>query len=258
MEKPGAHILLDRPIALNEEKISAALAERYRDIPVMVGGDETGVLLNFSGVMVLVSYFDAPLPPLWEAAIERAKRLRWPEADEVFGRHEAHIMISVVHGDEFSRLRLARAVSAAVGAIIDGHPECSALLWDKTVLTPADEAEELSRSAFDPDDMPGPLWVDLDPFEDERTSTSGIVTMGLRHFIGREIEMEGRHDDWDVLQMTIGGMIYYVLQEGVEIKDGETFSNEDYGDVKVPMNFRISTRYEDLPIIAISLPAATR
>ncbi len=258
MENPGAHILLDKPTALNEGRISAALSARYPDMTVVVGGDDTKVLINFSGLMILISYFDAPLPPVWPVEIERAKRVRWPEADKVFSRHQAHIMISVVRGDGFTRLRLARAVSAVVGAVIDSEAGCSALLWDKTVFTPAAKAAELSRSAFDADDLPAQLWVDPEPFEDQRTSTSGIVTMGLRHFLGREIEMDGPDEDWHVLQGTIGGMIYYVLQEGVEIKDDDWFNTPDYGDARVPMRFRASTRYEGLPVIAITLPPAKR
>jgi hypothetical protein len=258
MEKPGAHILLDAPAELNETRISEALAERYPDVPVVVGGNEEGALLNFSGLMVLVSYFDVPLPPLWPLEIERAGRTRWPDADTAFDRHKAHVMISVVLGDEFSRVRLARAISAAIGAVIDSQPACSAVLWDKTLIHSAADAAELSRPAFDEDLYVGALWIDLDPFEDQRTSTSGVITVGLRNFIGREIEVEGREEDWDLIQQTAGNLALYFLQDGVEVKDGETFSNPDYEDVKIPMHFRDSPRYEGVPVIAIALPPPKR
>ena len=254
MENPGAHVLLDAPTELSETRISEALAARYPDVPVDVGGDETGVLLNFSGVMILVGYFDVPLLPLWPDEIERAKRVRWPEVDQVFGRHKAHIMISVVLGDGFSRVRLAHAVSAAIGAVIDAHPACSAVFWDKTLIHSAEEAAEFSRAAFEADPYCGTLWIDLDPFEDQRTSTSGVITVGLRNFIGREIEMEGREEDWELLQQTAGNLALYFLHDGVEVKDGETFSNPDYEDVKIPMHFRDSPRYEGVPVIAVTLP----
>jgi Domain of unknown function (DUF4261) len=258
MEMPGAHILLDAPTSLSGTRISDALATRYPEVPVVVGGSDAGVLLNFSGLMVLVSYFDVPLPPLWPSEIARAKRVRWPEADTTFERHKAHIMISVVLGDESSRVRLARAVSAAIGAVIDSHPACTAVLWDKTVLHSAEDAAELSAPAFDDDLFSGPLWIDLDPFEDETTSTVGVITVGLRNFIGREIEMEGRDEDWDLLQQTAGNLALYFLEDGVEVEDGETFSNPDYEDVRIPMHFRESQRYEDVPIIAITLPPPKR
>lgn len=258
MENPGAHILLDAPTKLSETRISAALAERYPDISVVVGGDDEGVLLNFSGMMVVLRYFDVPLPPLWPSEIERAKRTRWPEADKAFHSHKTHIMISVVLGDEFSRVQLARAVSAAIGAVIDSEPACSAVLWDKTLIHSAAEAAELSRPAFEEDLFVGTLWLDLDPFEDQRTSTVGVITVGLRNFIGREIEMEGRDEDWDLLQHTAGNLALYFLQDGVEVEDGETFSNPDYEDVKIPMHFRDSPRYEGVPVIAIALPPASR
>lgn len=255
MEKPGAHILLDAPTELSKTRISAALAERYPDIPVVVGGDNEGALLNFSGLTILIRHFDVPLPPLWPSEVERAKRTRWPEADTAFDRHRAHIMISVVLGDEFSRVQLARAVSAAIGAVVDSEPACSTVLWDKTLIHSAADAAELSRPAFEEDLYVGTLWVDLDPFEDERTSTSGVITVGLRNFIGREIEMEGRDEDWDLLQHTAGNLALYFLEDGVVIEDGETFSNPDYEDVKIPMHFRDSPRYEGVPVIAITLPA---
>ena len=254
MEKPGAHILLDAPTDLSETRISEALTSRYPDVPVVVGGNETGALLNFSGLMVLISYFDVPLPPLWPSEIERAKRVRWPEAEAVFDRHKAHIMISVVLSDEFSRVQLAHAVSAAIGAVIDSLPACTTVLWDKTIIHSAAEAAELSRSAFEEDLYCGQLWIDLDPFEDKRTSTSGVITVGLRNFIGREIEMEGRDEDWELLQRTAGNLALYFLEDGVTVEDGETFSNPDYEDVKIPMHFRDSPRYEGVPVIAITLP----
>jgi hypothetical protein len=258
MENPGAHVLLDAPTELSERRISEAFAARCPDVPVVIGGDETGVLLNFSGLMVLVSYFDVPLPPLWSSEIERAKRVRWPEVDEVFDRHRAHIMISVVLGDGFGRVRLAHAVSAAIGAVIDSHPACSAVIWDNAVIHSAADAAGLSRSAFDEDLFLGPLWIGMDPFEDRRTSTVGVITVGLKNFIGREIEMEGRDEDWDLLQQTAGDFAMYLLQDGVEVKDGETFSNPDYEDVRIPMRFQTSPRYEGVPVIAITLPAAKR
>lgn len=258
MESPVAHVLLDKPTELNEARISAALAARYPDVPVVVGGDATGVLLNFSGLMVLIRYLDVPLPSLWPEEIERAKRVRWPDVDQVVGRHKAHIMISVVAGDGFSRVQQAHAISAAIGALIDSHPACSAVLWDKTIMHSAADAAELSSAAFEEELYCGTLWIDLDPFEDQRTATVGVITVGLRNFIGREIEMEGRDEDWELLQQTAGNLALYFLQDGVEVKDGETFSNPDYEDVKIPMHFRDSPRYEDVPVIAITLPAPTK
>lgn len=255
MEKPGAHILLDAPTELNETRISAALAERYPDVPVVVGGNNDGILLNFSGLMIRASYVDVPLPPPPSEEIERVKRVRWPEVDQVLARHKAHIMISVVLSDDFSRVQLAHAVSAAIGALIDSDPACSAVFWDKTILHSASEAAELSCPAFEEDLYVGALWIDMNPFEDQRTSTSGVTTVGLRNFIGREIEMEGRDEDWDLIQQTAGNLALYFLQDGVEVKDGETFSNPDYEDVKIPMHFRDSVRYEGVPVIAIALPS---
>jgi len=254
MENPGAHIFLNGKANLSGTGISDALAERYPDVPVVVGGDDTGVLLNFSGLVVMVTYFDVALPPLWPLEIERAKRVRWPEVDTVLDLHKAHIMVSVVFSDGFSRVRRARAISAAIGAVIDSQPACTAVLWDKTIIHSAAEAAEISLSAFEEDLFCGQLWIDMDPFEDETTATVGVITVGLRNFIGREIEMEGRDEDWDLVQQTAGNLALYFLGDDVTVEDGETFSNPDYEDVKIPMRFLDSSRYEGVPVIAITLP----
>jgi hypothetical protein len=82
-----------------------------------------------------------------------------------------------------------------------------------------------------------------------------VITVGLRNFIGREIEMEARDEDWGLVQQTAGNLALYFLDDDVTVEDGDTFSNPDYEDVQIPMRFRDSARYEGTPVIAITLPA---
>jgi hypothetical protein len=253
MEKPGAFILLHAPTALHLPRISEALSTRHPDVPVVIGGDESGALLNFSGLLVLARYFDVPLPPLWDEEFDRAK-LHWQEADAVFARHQCHIMISTL-GDEVPRLQAARFASAAIGAIIDSHPVCSAVLWDKTVANSAERVSELSRFAFEPC-PPSPLWVDTETFEDERSSTAGVITVGLRAFIGRELELEGPVDQLEQVWVTSADIAAYLLQDGIKVADQDIFHSEDGDSFEVRL--LESRRFDGVPVIAGTLPAAGR
>ena len=166
----------------------------------------------------MLEYFDVPLPPLWPSEIERAKRARWPEVEPVFDRHKAHIMVSVVLGEEFSRVQLARAVSAAVGAVIDSQPACSAVLWDKTMIHSAAEAADISRVGIRGRSLrrhsSGSTWIRSKTRERPR---SGVITVGIEEFIGREIEMEGRDEDWDLCSIRREFSAVF-LEEGVRSK----------------------------------------
>jgi hypothetical protein len=253
MENPGAFILLDAPTALEPARISEAFAARHPDVPVVVGGDGQGAVLSAAGLVVTIMYFDDPLPPLWPEALEMAGRY-WPEADAVFDRHQAHLMISVV-GKGANRLQLARVASAAVGAVIASHRACSGVLWDKTVANSAAMADDFCRSAFAADDVPCPLWVGLEPFQDEGAATFGVVTIGLRQFIGRELELEAPAESWEALLASVGGMATYLLQDGVKVEDGDWFNAPDDENARITMCFRQSKRFKDLPVMAATLPA---
>src|SRR5262245_38038300 len=107
MSGPGAFVLLDAPAELSPSRISEALAARHPDVPIVIpplddGGSTKATLLNISGSIVVLMQFDAPLPDGWQGAASRAM-IHWPEAEAVFARHRAHIMVSIM-GESENRL----------------------------------------------------------------------------------------------------------------------------------------------------------
>jgi uncharacterized protein DUF4261 len=256
MSGPGAFVLLDAPSELSPSGISEALAARHPDVPIVIpplddGGSTKATLLNISGTIVVLMQFDAPLPDGWQEAASRAM-IHWPEAEAVFGRHRAHILVSIM-GESENRLRIARVITAVVGALVASHAQCSAVLWDLTVANSSRVFADLSRSAFAPHpDFPSGLWVSLHPFQDPDALV--VLTMGLSSFIGREIELEGQASQLEDLLTTAHGFATYLLQDGVKLRDGDTIGVS--ATERIPVRFMESRRFEGLPVIAASLATA--
>jgi hypothetical protein len=97
--------------------------------------------------------------------------------------------------------------------------------------------------------------VDTETFEDERSSTAGVITVGLRAFIGRELELEGPVDQLEQVWMTSADIAAYLLQEGVTVADQDMFHSEDGESFEVRL--LDSRRFDGIPVIAGVLPPAS-
>jgi hypothetical protein len=253
MPNPSAFILLDEPTELYPTRISEALIGRHRGQPIVTpptdGGGTNATLMNFAGVPVVIMQFDAPLPDGWQLVATRSK-LHWPQAEAVFGRHRGHIRVSLM-GDGGNRVQAARVITALIGALIVTHPQCSGVLWDLTVANSSEVVAERSRSAFAPDlGAPSAVWVSLHPFRDPGSPRVGVVTMGLRNFIDREIELEG--PQLESVLGTAQGFVGYLLQDGVTVRDGDTIGASATEHIK--LHFLNSRRF-GFPVIAATLPS---
>jgi len=76
--------------------------------------------------------------------------------------------------------------------------------------------------------------------------------MGLSNFIGREIELEGQASQLETLLTTARGLVTYLLQDGMELRDGDTVGASTTD--RIPVRFMESRRFASLPVIAATLP----
>lgn len=90
----SAFILLDAPTELVSSRISDTLTARHPGLPIAMpppeGQSEKATVLSYSGSVVAIMEFDAPLPDGWQSAASRAG-MHWPEAEAVFRRHRGHL-----------------------------------------------------------------------------------------------------------------------------------------------------------------------
>jgi hypothetical protein len=257
MTNPSALILLDEATKLDMSRLSECLIARHPGTPIAMPnpekGGSTAAVFNFAGSVVAVMQFDARLPDGFQAAARRAA-MYWPEAEAVFARHGGHISVNVM-GESRDRLQVARVLTASTAAIVAAHPFCSGVLWDLMVANSRPEFAELGLQAFAPyPNFPSALWVSMHPFRDPGSSQVGVVTLGLRNFIGREIELEGPDPQLKSLLTTTRGLVTYLLQPGVTVRDGDTIGHSM--DQRIKVRLADSRRFQGLPIVSAQLPAA--
>jgi hypothetical protein len=252
-QPPGAFIVFDTPVRLRSSRIAHAFRERYPGVPApeVPEGATDIPMMQFAGVMLALMQFDARIPDGWQSTAKGATA-HWPQAEAVFGRHRAHVMIHTMGADETNRLHVAQTVSAAIGAILETHPESSGVLWDLSVAHSRDLFSELSRWAFSPyPDFPTALWVSIHPFRTEGDRI-GAVTQGLSKFFGREIELLGATSQFKAIVSTARRLSTYLVQGDLPMRDGDTFGES--ASERILVQFRISDRFAGLPIIAATLP----
>jgi hypothetical protein len=241
---------------LNAAALLEALVARYPDrqtfMPPADGDGTAPIVLTFAGTLVTVMRIDAPLPDGWQMPAQRAA-LYWPEAETVFGRHQAHFVVAAI-AKEDDCLPIARVITAVAGALVATHPLCTAMLWASTVANSSQVVADLSRFAFvDYPDFPSALWVSLNPFHDPGSPHVGVITMGLNRFIGRELELEGPASQLKLALTTAESLVVYLIQYGANVRDGDTFGES--ASERISLHFADSGRFNGLPVIAVELPA---
>lgn len=242
-------ILLSRPISLNPAKIEACFATRHPGVENEIfDRTERGAhIWRIASNILAVLNFDAPIPSGWEPLASRARPF-FAEAHEVCAQHRAHLIVSAM-GIEHSRLQTARYTTAAVDAIVHAYPEAVAVIWDLAVVQPRRAYETAGHEALGKY-LPFPLWIGIHSFRDERTNVVAM-TIGLRHFVGREIEIEGPTAEISTIHQKLIGLIEYTLTRVSPIKDGDTVGVSERERIRVRHCRSIRS---GVPILALSLP----
>ena len=254
---PGAFIVFDTPVRLRSWRIAQEFRERFPGVPgpEVAEGASDIPLMKFAGIELALIQLDVEVPADWKP-IARSAAAHWPEAVAVFGRHRAHVMIHAMGADGTNRLHVAQAISAAIGAILETHPESSAVLWDQSVIHSRDLFGELSRWAFSPyPDFPTALWVSIHPFRTEGDGDGvGAITRGLSPFVGREIELMGSFSQLKAIISATRRFSTYLVQGEKAMKDGDTFGANE--SERIQVKFENSRRFNGLPVMTATLPAA--
>jgi Domain of unknown function (DUF4261) len=248
MDRPMAFVLLDRPVAPDMAAVVAAIVRRHPGTPASVPGEakpgqrNDSPLLLCAGEFVVVMSMPAPVPRD-DGVIARAAAA-WPQARATFDRHRAHLIVSTLGTSEHP-LRLARPVTAVVGALIAAVPGCLGVVWGQ-VAHPAERWLGMSRAAFAPyPEFPFKLWVGIHPFG--YGSSVGAVTSGLAAWVGREVEFEGDGLDLSKIVDKVAGLAAYLIERGSVIGDGETFGAS--GDERIQVHHAMSNRFSGLPVL---------
>jgi len=256
MPNPIAFVLLEQPIEPDFRQILLAFKKRHPGISLemKLGPDGAPMrvpLLQIDGVTIAVMAVETAMPDGWQVLAQRAAAY-WSDATAALGRHKAHLIVSAVgaYGD---RLKVARCITALLGAIVVAVPNCLGVLWDSVVAHPARNYEKFGLDAFAPfPDMPVSLWVSFHPFQEP--GITGAVTMGLQRFVDREIEFVAPGKDAVTVLNRMQGLVVYLLQNGAVLGDGDTIGVSVTEHIKV--RHLTSQRFSGLPVYAARMGAS--
>ena len=231
----SASILLERPWPLDMDRIARAISDRFPEIgeidAVFGQADaDTGVLTIDHAQVVLRSTDDrvgedAYVPPLrilraWDP---------WP----AIRCHNAHLRISC--GGRLSGLEGALAYAAAthlVAAAVAGIAGPRAVLWEpaRALVEPGDfaiGAETILTGA-----APLMSWLSYAPIVPEGhvpASATGMVTYGLKPFLGRELELAPRPGDPRAAYRCLGSVVRRLMEGRMDLCDGQRLIDEEAG-----------------------------
>lgn len=234
----SAVLLLERPWDLNIDAIAAALRTLFPaigdvdSVPGQSDGLDAGVLVVEGATVVVQSVahaFDVEdmTPPL--------RTLRAGGADEAARSHTAHVTISA--GGALPGLEGAEAYAALVhfvaAAALSITPS-RAVFWKNGWALSRAETFSTAGNMLLTGKMPVGTWLSFAsvvPTGMQPSQGTGMVTYGLRPFIGRELELAPRPCDPRSAFQAVSAICRTIMDDGVVLVDGNTIQSEAGGVV---------------------------
>ena len=230
-----ATILLEESWQPDVEAIAATLATRFPtigriEVPRSRPGEAAGVIA-IDGARVSVHRIPGRVPA--ERFAPPLKILRRWDPEDAIRCHAGAIEITC--GGDLPGLVCAEAYAAAVHFTVTAACQvarATAVLWREgwVVSEPgafADGAEQILAGR-----MPLGTWVSFSPVVPRglaRGDATGMVTCGMRPFIGRELELSPRPGAARDARRCLSRIARMVLDRGVALEDGRQLIDPDGG-----------------------------
>ena len=214
-------ILLSENVWDKDQLISDLKVDWGIEIPKEDTEDED-TIVNVDKCRIVISKFPAPVPNE-EAEINAENNWMWEEAVEVTKTHKAHIVVAILGDEEdlISRGLLYTKIMAtcckqekAIGVFTSG------VVFEPSYYM---KAAEMIRDG----ELPIFTWVWFGLYRTENGLST--YTYGMKDFGKLELEILDADEDAGKLLSFISAIASYILQDDVELKDGETIglSEED-------------------------------
>ena len=177
--------------------------------------EDEDTIVNFDKCRIVISKFPAPVPNE-EAEINAENNWMWEEAVEVTKTHKAHIVVAILGDEEdlISRGLLYTKIMAtcckqkkAIGVFTSG------VVFEPSYYM---KSAEMIRDG----ELPIFTWVWFGLYRTENGLST--YTYGMKDFGKLELEILDADEDAGKLLSFISAIASYILQDDVELKDGET------------------------------------
>lgn len=235
---PREEISLDLDVLA---KSISALVPDLDEVTVTKGeGDHKDTTtLRLDDIEVLLSNVAEPVRPSKFYALKTPYNAWIPQA--LIDQHQSHLYI--VSGGDGAGLKNMETYAAAVHVVATAVCDCvdiGAVFWDSAELFVKPEEFAASVEPLMEGKMPVACWIGFHPIKPDEfalNSAVGMITQGLRHFIGREIELAPSPTDLDHAHMTLGSVVQRLMDHHLRLNDGETIK-----DLEMALSATIRTR----------------
>lgn len=239
-----AMLALMQPSVVRLEELVAALKSRAPDLAdAIVGrpyrGDKVSAseayIVSVSGNHFAIAFVDRPAPPgTFEVALDYSIG-NWPEGGNFVLEHQAHVMLSnLVLAKGFDEaVDIAGSVTLIAG-VLNALTASAGVYWanGEVLLPPA--GFEAATGMLIAGDPPVNAWINMRDHADGNGAVTGVSTLGLDSFCGREIETPTAEDDLAKARERVLAVTTDVLRNGPGLADNSELKIGD--DVAVTVN----------------------
>ncbi|MFK7945161.1 MAG: hypothetical protein AB8B85_19925 [Paracoccaceae bacterium] len=242
----SAVVLLERPVGVDIDALAQMVMEHFPTIgpvePVMgQQGPGSSGLLRIEGGHIVVTVTPNPYPD--DKLFPRLQLLRSWDPVSAIASHEAYLTISC--GGGLSGVDGAEAYAAAVHFVAGAATRlmsATAVFWQRGfVLSDPVDFYDSSKTLLK-GRMPVGAWISFAsvvPKGYAPTSALGMVTYGMRQFIGREIELAPRPGNARAAYNCLVAVVRNTLDKGEALADGQRFLTA--GASSLPLTVRERT-----------------
>ena len=215
-------ILLSENVWDKDQLISDLKVDWGIEIPKEDTEDEDTIFTDIDKCRIVISKFPVPVPNE-EAEINAENNWMWEEAVEVTKTHKAHIVVAIL-GDE-EDLIVKGLLYTKIMATCCKQEKAIGVFTSGVVFEPSYymKSAEMIRDG----ELPIFTWVWFGLYRTENGLST--YTYGMKNFGKLELEILDADEDAGKLLSFISAIASYILQDDVELKDGETIglSEED-------------------------------
>ena len=215
-------VLLSEDLWDKEKLISDLKADWEIELSKEDTEDEDTIVTDLDKCRIVISKFPAPVPNE-EAEINAENNWMWEDAVEVTKTHKAHIVVAIL-GDEEDLIEKG-LLYTKIMATCCKQEKAIGVFTSGVVFEPSYymKSAEMIRDGA----LPIFTWVWFGLYRTENGLTT--YTYGMKDFGKLELEILDADEDAGKLLSFISAIASYILQDDVELKDGETIglSEED-------------------------------
>lgn len=228
----SAIVLLEDGWDLDVEAVAATVALRFPTIGRIetrsgTALDEPGAVL-IDGATVTMQMLPGRVPS--DRLSPPLNPVRTWNPESVVRRHVGAVEITC--GGELAGLEGAEAYAAAVHFVATAAcrvAPASAVLWREGWVLSTPEAFAAGAEKILAGRMPLNAWISFAPIVPKGfgpEDATGMVTYGLRHFIGRELELAPRPCNPRDAHRSISRIARMTLEAGLTLEDGQQLSDD--------------------------------